>query len=920
MSGCLSPRFCNATIALIKRRPLRRLPLQWRLVTIRASSTGGGRSYKEAVHLLESLESNRTIVQAISKDVHSKSQVGKVQDMNSNAIPEMIEWASKAGYTVSDFANHGLRCVHVAGTKGKGSVCMMVENMLLQYRNGKGSNSEAGLGKVGLYTSPHLLHVRERIRIDGAPISEAMFAQYFFELWDRFSGSRNTQSSSSEFKPGYFRYLTLLAFHTFIKEGVHNAVIECGIGGEYDSTNILPAEAITTSGITRLGIDHIGMLGETLVDIAWHKAGIMRNGVPAFTVEQSPEALGVLQERATKKEVELTVIPILPIFAKGQVKLGLEGDFQRDNASLAVALATSHLQTCGLSEDILHAEALSLLPATLPEKIKIGLENVRFPGRCQVVKDGNIEWLIDGAHTQDSIEATAAWFHAKLTNLMNTSDTPGAVMLIFNQQDRDAKTLLHAFFKKMFQLRNENAGSPASNLNIPSPSQFSSVAHSIRQQIFTYAAFCPNVPFKSTDPKRHSEILEHDQRKRDERSQRNQAAQLYQLLDGNRLHMVYDSVEEAVDLARRVTGENERLLVLTTGSLHLAGALLQVLEAEKAQPHGQQICRTCGETYSKSSQHICEGVSKKESLCQQIDAHRLQHPPTHKKTSDKAPEKRLPKLEARYTCPHDDCREIFTKISDRKRHEQLSHGDSESKNLETEKSKEGFKCSYKGCSKVFAHRASRYRHEKYSHSIPRPEKSKRAFACSVPGCDSSFNRRTNLQEHERNVHGRPPSLRKTHLKTEKPFLCPFLGCQSAFLRDYALRHHEKVSHSPSDPRKIIPRETEEERLEKEKAMERVNARRRELYLLQKQKTDLVEKEETAKKKIFKCSHGGCDARFIKKSNLDKHERLFHEARINPVTKEEVDKRKSFRCSHEGCVASFTRRYNLRKHQKLVHGT
>jgi folylpolyglutamate synthase len=81
-----------------------------------------------------------------------------------------------------------------------------------------------------------------------------------------------------------------MALHTFIQEGVETAIIECGTGGEYDSTNILPQGSVTETGITSLGIDHVGMLGATIKEIAWHKAGIMKGGVPAFTVKQSPDA------------------------------------------------------------------------------------------------------------------------------------------------------------------------------------------------------------------------------------------------------------------------------------------------------------------------------------------------------------------------------------------------------------------------------------------------------------------------------------------------------------------------------------------------------------------------------------------------------------------------------------------------------
>ena len=133
------------------------------------------RSYKDALTLLDLLQSNRAIVSSIGNSS---------REMNALAIPEMLDWMGKAGYEVGDFAKGGLRCIHVAGTKGKGSVCAMVESILAQYqtKDNQGASGQLetgrGLGKIGLYTSPHLLTVRERIRIDGSPISESMFTKY----------------------------------------------------------------------------------------------------------------------------------------------------------------------------------------------------------------------------------------------------------------------------------------------------------------------------------------------------------------------------------------------------------------------------------------------------------------------------------------------------------------------------------------------------------------------------------------------------------------------------------------------------------------------------------------------------------------------------------------------------------------------
>lgn len=482
--------------------------------------------------------------------------------MNLQAIPEMLAWTRKAGYDVRDFAKHGLKCIHVAGTKGKGSVCVMAENILLQYQASSGG---IGLGKVGLYTSPHLVHVRERIRIDGSPISEPLFARYFFELWDRFSDAAALDSESDllspDTKPAYFRYLTLLALHTFIQEGVQTAIVECGIGGEYDSTNILPAEAVTATAITTLGVDHAGMLGETIKDIAWHKAGIMKPGVPAYSAKQVPEAQAVLYTRAAERGTELSVIDRLPALKNEHMKLGLDGDFQRDNASLAAVLAASHLNTIGVGDGIPTPSALIMSEEALPQEFITSLETATWQGRCQYIKDGNTEWFLDGAHTVQSLRAAADWYISKYTEALSSPQPPTATLLIFNQQDRDAIKLLRLLLRHFLLNR------PTDGLSLLEEIHHASLSSILRKPLFTYAAFCTNEPFKLAVP---GSI--------DVKTQQ-QLGKLYGKTDSNQLYMVYESIEEAVDLAHKVSDDdNDRVLVFVTGSLHLVGGVLKVLE------------------------------------------------------------------------------------------------------------------------------------------------------------------------------------------------------------------------------------------------------------------------------------------------------------------------------------------------------
>ncbi len=278
-----------------------------------------------------------------------------------------------------------LNIVHVAGTKGKGSTCAYVDSILSQYQKSHGVPS-----KIGLFVSPHLIAVRERIRVNSSPISKSQFAKYFFEVWDALGDLE---------KPVYFRYLTLMSYHVFIREGVDAAVYEVGIGGEYDSTNIVESPAVT--GISSLGIDHTYSLGETIEEIAWHKAGIQKGGCPSYTVVQPAAALKVVKDRAQERNVKYLKVVGEDERLKG-VNIHPNASFQKLNASLAVALAetllTKLVPTFQRDSDV------------LSEEFRQGLEKVVWRGRCEKKNEGNVTWYLDGAHTADSILVASEWF------------------------------------------------------------------------------------------------------------------------------------------------------------------------------------------------------------------------------------------------------------------------------------------------------------------------------------------------------------------------------------------------------------------------------------------------------------------------------------------------------------------------------
>lgn len=333
-------------------------------------------------------------------------------------------WA-RLGHTPEDLDR--LNVVHVAGTKGKGSVCAFVASILGRYQRPK--DKEAGKLKVGLLTSPHLVAVRERIRVGAAPLSEAAFARYFFEVSDALTGPSGTSVLPGDAEPGsrpiYARYLTLMALHVFLREGVDVAVVETGVGGEYDATNIVARPA--AAGISTLGIDHVFVLGDTVDKIAWHKAGIIKRGSANFAVEQPafPSAEGVLRARAAEKGADLNLLAVDGRLAASGVQVRPDAAFQRRNASLAVALAEAALlriDPAGFKRD----------EERLPAEFKDGIEQVVWRGRCEVKEEegGRLRWHIDGAHTTDSLKMAARWFAGV------NEGRKGPRILIFNQQGR----------------------------------------------------------------------------------------------------------------------------------------------------------------------------------------------------------------------------------------------------------------------------------------------------------------------------------------------------------------------------------------------------------------------------------------------------------------------------------------------------
>ena len=294
--------------------------------------------------------------------------------------------------------------LHIAGTKGKGSACAFAAAIL----------QAAGL-KVGLYTSPHLVSMRERIAVNGQKISRESFAL----LMDLLKPHLEELRARSEVgrKPTYFEIFTHLAFLYFQAKQIDAAVIEVGLGGRLDATSIVAPDAC---GITHIGFDHTAILGDTLDLIAREKAGILKPDVPCVSAPQHPEAARALrvvaESRGTPLQfigpgLHLAVVPrrppgedaplcgpaaMLQLAPNRQVRadLALPGKYQAENWAVAVALA-----------DALH---LKRRGGPLPDAaIAAGSRNVAWPGRLEEVRRSaaGARVFLDGAHNDSSIEA-----------------------------------------------------------------------------------------------------------------------------------------------------------------------------------------------------------------------------------------------------------------------------------------------------------------------------------------------------------------------------------------------------------------------------------------------------------------------------------------------------------------------------------
>ena len=312
--------------------------------------------------------------------------------------------------------------VHIAGTKGKGSTATMLSKML-EFNN----------YTVGLYTSPHVVHLHERITVNSQMINDEQMLGLLNRIYTPVEKLSKTDA------PSFFEIMTAIAFMHFADVQADIAVIETGLGGRLDSTNLIKPEVV---GITSLSIDHQHQLGESLNCIAKEKAGIFKRGVPVVTVKQKPEAMSVLESQALAVKAPLSVTGsdidfsyrfetsrehgphtriclTTPTSKFEHLRVPLHGRHQAINCGLALAMLDK-LKTSGYIID--------------NEKAVQGLKNVKLAGRMEMIcHDPRV--MIDAAHNAESIRAI---IHAIGQNIPYDS----MVMIFGCNEDKDIRGML----------------------------------------------------------------------------------------------------------------------------------------------------------------------------------------------------------------------------------------------------------------------------------------------------------------------------------------------------------------------------------------------------------------------------------------------------------------------------------------------
>lgn len=407
-----------------------------------------------------------------------------------------------------DDPQQSLRIVHIAGSKGKGSTCEMVASCM-----------RACGSAVGLYTSPHLTDIRERARIDDRPIDEEAFTSCMSKCRD---AAKTIEGKHGE--ATFFELMTAMALVHFAEQAVDLAVVEVGLGGRLDATNIVEPAVV---GLTEIQLEHTAILGETHELIAAEKAGIMKSGAPAITVPQKKEVLAVFRAKAEEAGCPLFVLgKDIDYSSRFEASHGL-GPHARVCVStersaydhLPVPLMGEHqAPNCGLALAIV--DRLREQGLRAPEReVAVGLASTPKRGRMELVWE-EPRIMVDGAHTGDSVKALVRAIGAHLR-------CDSMVVIFGCAADKKIDEML------------EEIGRGADKI------------------IFTKSSENP----RAVDP--------HELRRR------------FEDLTG-KMAQVEPTVKDAINTAARAVGRDD--LMLVTGSFWLVGEAKGLLEAKKREP------------------------------------------------------------------------------------------------------------------------------------------------------------------------------------------------------------------------------------------------------------------------------------------------------------------------------------------------
>ena len=276
--------------------------------------------------------------------------------------------------------------IHIAGTNGKGSVCAMLERIL---RN-------AGM-KTGMFTSPHLVNLGERIQVNRKELSRAAITQRIVKL--RSVADKNFNFSDSANYPSFFEFMTAIAFDVFSDENVDCVILETGLGGRLDSTNIVRPNV---SVITSIGLDHTAILGETIEEIAREKAGIIKQGVPIVCGFLPKEALSIVKSKAEELSAPFYFVGDYFPTKDCLPQTSLQGLHQRQNAALALLVIKA------LQEHPTNDKTSDKFAAITESDAANALLDVRWAARWQKISLSNGgELILDSSHNPEGAKTLA---------------------------------------------------------------------------------------------------------------------------------------------------------------------------------------------------------------------------------------------------------------------------------------------------------------------------------------------------------------------------------------------------------------------------------------------------------------------------------------------------------------------------------